>query len=597
MTKYLAKVLYILGEKKKKLFILLSAFLFVSALEAFGIGMVGPFIALASNPELVSQNTWLRLAYESSNLDQSQFITLAGLLVIVVFCVKSFINWRVQTRIFVFSYQRQGELTTRLLQAYLSAPYEFYLSRNSAQVIQSVVNETKTFSNEVLIPILGLSSNLIVILSLAVLLCLTNLLAVVVILGIILPLFFLFNAFKEKISFWGKELTVSNQEIICQINHGLGGIKETRVIGCESYFEEKVGEQARRYAQASGSFYAFRLLPRIVIETLLVTILIGFTSIFLLINNNIEGLTAVLGVFALVSIRLIPATNGVMSLISTLRGSSFALNRLYADLKELEIEETQIAPSSGSEPAFSDRSRSRSALSFIQNISLDTISYSYPHASKPALHRLSLNIEKGQSIALIGKSGAGKTTLVDIILGLLIPQQGDIKVDGRSIYGDLRSWQNLVGYIPQSIFLLDDTIERNIAFGVPDELIDQQRLDKAIQAAQLTEVVHNLPNGVKTNIGERGVLLSGGQRQRVGIARALYHEREILVLDEATSALDNETESLVTEAIRALSGTKTMIIIAHRLTTVEHCDRIYEMSMGQVVKSGNYQEVVLSLKS
>lgn len=194
---------------------------------------------------------------------------------------------------------------------------------------------------------------------------------------------------------------------------------------------------------------------------------------------------------------------------------------------------------------------------------------------------------------MIGQSGAGKTTLVDVILGLLTPQQGDIKVDGISIYGNLRSWQNLIGYIPQSIFLIDDTIEKNIAFGVPENEIDQQRLDKAIQAAQLSEVIENLPNGLKTRVGERGVMLSGGQRQRVGIARALYHEREILVLDEATSALDNETEQLVTEAIKSLSGVKTTIIIAHRLTTVEHCDRIYMLEKGRIVKSGSYQEVVL----
>ena len=202
-------------------------------------------------------------------------------------------------------------------------------------------------------------------------------------------------------------------------------------------------------------------------------------------------------------------------------------------------------------------------------------------------------IKKGESIALIGKSGAGKTTLVDVILGLLQPQQGDIKVDSHSIYCNLRNWQNLVGYIPQSIFLIDDTLEKNIAFGVPQDAIDRPQLYQAIKAAQLEEVVENLPDGLQTIVGERGLLLSGGQRQRVGIARALYHEREILVLDEATAALDNETESLITKAITSLSGTKTMIIIAHRLTTVKHCDRIYLMEKGRIIKSGSYEKVVL----
>jgi len=199
----------------------------------------------------------------------------------------------------------------------------------------------------------------------------------------------------------------------------------------------------------------------------------------------------------------------------------------------------------------------------------------------------------GQSIALIGKSGAGKTSLVDVFLGLLIPQSGDIQVDGHSVYQDLTAWQRSIGYIPQSIFLMDDTIRRNIAFGVTDHLVDEKRLSYALELAQLSELVKELPEGLQTSVGERGVRLSGGQRQRIGIARALYHEREILVLDEATSALDNETEAMVSEAIRALSGTKTMIIIAHRLTTVEHCDRVYAMDKGQIVKCGSYQEVVL----
>ena len=254
--------------------------------------------------------------------------------------------------------------------------------------------------------------------------------------------------------------------------------------------------------------------------------------------------------------------------------------------------------------------KKKQTIEFSEKVELKEVTYSYPGTSKPAIDRLSLTLKKGQSIALIGKSGAGKTTLVDVILGLLRPESGNIIVDGKSIYSNinnfdsnswqnligsknLRSWQNLIGYIPQSIFLIDDTIERNIAFGVPDHLIDNIRVDRAIKAAQLEDLVEQMPEGIKTMVGERGLRLSGGQRQRIGIARALYHEREILVLDEATSALDNETEKLVSEAISSLAGTKTLIIIAHRLTTVAHCDRIYMLENGRIVKSGSYQEVVL----
>ena len=210
-----------------------------------------------------------------------------------------------------------------------------------------------------------------------------------------------------------------------------------------------------------------------------------------------------------------------------------------------------------------------------------------------ALNNVNFEIKEGDFTVLLGLNGAGKTTLVDVILGLLYPEGGEIMVDNVSIYKDIRSWQNLIGYIPQSIFLMDDTVEKNIAFGVPDHLIDGEKLNNAIKSAQLEELVEQLPNGIKTSVGERGVRLSGGQRQRIGIARALYHEREILVLDEATSALDNETEGLLNEAIKSLAGKKTLIIITHRLSTIEHCDNVYLLEKGRVSKSGSYQEVVM----
>ncbi|MGH8001479.1 MAG: ABC transporter ATP-binding protein, partial [Brasilonema sp.] len=319
----------------------------------------------------------------------------------------------------------------------------------------------------------------------------------------------------------------------------------------------------------------------------------------LIYNQNPQSLISILSIFAVASIRLMPAASQLMSATGILRNSSYSLNKLYLDLKEIEeikkidSEKYVFFLHQSNLDVISRKSVQTKNLNFVNEIILNKINYCYPNAPENALKNVSLTIKKGQSIALIGKSGAGKTTLVDVLLGLLIPNNGDIRVDGVSIYDNLRSWQNLIGYIPQSIFLMDDTVERNIAFGVPDEQIDSQKLQKAIQAAQLEELISQLPDGIKTAVGERGVRLSGGQRQRIGIARAFYHEREILILDEATSALDNETESLISDAIRSLSGTKTLIIIAHRLSTVEHCDRIYVLEDGRIVKSGSYREVVL----
>ncbi len=596
MFRYLSKILYILPGKKTSLILLLLSFILVSVLEVFGIGLIGPFIALASNPSIIHKTHWLEQIYLHSRLEsRTQFIPFIGLFIVVIFCFKSLLSWKVQTYVFTFSYKRQGLLMKKLMHEYLEAPYTFHLSKNSAHFIQSVVSDTQIFANSCITTLLTAIANGIVILSLTLLLCITDLSLIIVVFTLILPLFLFFNRFKEQLTQWGKEAGQANEAIVRTINHGLGGIKETQLLGCGVYFEKQIFEQAQRYANASGAFYAFQLSPRLIIETLLVVSIVGFISILFIFNQNPQNLISVLGIFALASMRLIPALSNFMNGISTLRNSTYVVDKLYSDLKELEESTTckVIGTVSNFTLGKQHSSKDIQSVTFKDQIFLDGVIYRYPNASENALDGVSLIIQKSQSIALIGKSGAGKTTLVDAILGLLTPNSGDIKVDGKSIYNDLRSWKDMIGYIPQSIFLIDDTIEKNIAFGVPGHLIDQQKLSRAIQTAQLEELVERLPNGIQTMVGDRGVLLSGGQRQRLGIARALYYEREILVLDEATSALDNETESLVTEAIKSLSGTKTLIIIAHRLSTVEHCDRIYRLEKGHIVQSGNYQEVVL----
>jgi ABC-type multidrug transport system fused ATPase/permease subunit len=276
------------------------------------------------------------------------------------------------------------------------------------------------------------------------------------------------------------------------------------------------------------------------------------------------------------------------------RYANSALDKIYLALKQLEALPNGNVQFLRSSPETWMGSRSAVVpLSFNDEVEVSNIVYHYPEISEPALDKISFTFKRGETIALIGRSGAGKTTLVDLLLGLLTPESGDIKVDGVSIYGQLRSWQHLVGYVPQTIYLTEDTLMRNIAFGVPDHLINHEQLQLALEAAQLVELAENLPQGINTVVGERGMRLSGGQRQRVGIARAIYHDRQILVLDEATAALDNETESLVSDAVKALGGEKTLIIIAHRLTTIKHCDRVYQMDSGKIIRTGTYDSVVV----
>jgi len=288
---------------------------------------------------------------------------------------------------------------------------------------------------------------------------------------------------------------------------------------------------------------------------------------------------------------MIPASSQILNAVGRMRAMSYALDMLYKDLKEIEA---YGVPTAQLMPVSDGRLARQAASKFDKSVSLQDVTFYYPNTDEPAIENISLDIRKGESIALVGKSGSGKTTLVDIILGLLNPSSGDILVDGQSVYSDLRAWQNLLGYIPQSIFLTDETIAQNIAFGIPKDEIDYDRVTMAVKAAQLEDLIEQLPEGLETMVGERGMRISGGQRQRVGIARAIYHGREILVLDEATSALDPETERLVSEAIDSLAGDKTLIIIAHRLSTIENCDRVYQLDQGRIQKVGSYREVAMA---
>jgi ABC-type multidrug transport system fused ATPase/permease subunit len=599
MIDYLSKVLYVLTGSRKSLIFLLLVFIFTSILEAFGIGLVGPFISLASNPESIQSITVLDWAYQKSGVETpQQFIPIVGFVIIIIFCIQALLYFLAQTYIYRYTHQQKSRLIARLLKAYLTAPYTFYLKQNTANIIKNIISETNQFTQGCLLALLLFTTNGIVVGVLMGLMALSSPLLLVMILVILVPTFLVFNKLGNRFKRWGKTQSETQREMIRTVNHGLGGLKETRVIGCESYFENKMDEQVRKYARAATLSQASNLLPNIFIKTCLIVFVILFVSLFnIFFTESGQDLTAVMGVFAVAAVRLIPASSQFISAMGNMRTSSHALDMLYLDLKEIEKREVhngleRLKGSTG-KGLVKRGSKDRNLLSFANQIELMDVTYRYPGASELSLDQISFTIKKGESIALIGKSGAGKTTLVDVILGLLELESGDIKVDGVSIYENLRSWQNLVGYIPQSIFLTDDTIERNIAFGVPDDQIDQGRLHKAIAAAQLEELVEQLPEGIKTGVGERGVRLSGGQRQRIGIARAIYHEREILVLDEATAALDNETESRVTAAINALAGTKTLIVIAHRLSTVENCDRVYMLEKGRVVKSGSYQEVVL----
>jgi ATP-binding cassette, subfamily B, bacterial PglK len=586
MKKFASKLLYLTKGQHKSLLMMVFAFLFISGLEVFGTGIIGPFIAIATSPALIRSNEWLNLAYTKLNFNSDQqFLIFLGLVVVFTFYLKAFLSFQAQKAVFRVGYKLKGDLSCKLMKAYLAAPYDFHLNINSSTLIQDIISTSDNVCLGVVTNTLTSTSNLLITVSLMALLVQTNIMALVLIAMIITVMVILLKFLKPPLSRWNKAGWEASGEMIRILNHGLGGLKETRVIGCESYFNQQMAQQEAKFSRNMTRAQGYGNLPRYAIEAFMLTFLVGFVLLFVSMNRGDQNLSSVLGVFGLASIRLLPAAGNLTSGLNVVRANAFAVDKLFFDLKHLE--EISADGNAGIS------SINAGQMQFEKQITLDKLTFQYPSTTRKALDEISLTIQKGQSIGIIGKSGSGKTTLIDVVLGLFKPQSGDIKVDGVSVYGNLRSWQNLLGYVPQSIFLIDDTLEHNIAFGVEEGAIDKNRLRKAIEMAQLKDVVEQLPQGIHTVVGERGVLLSGGQRQRVGIARVLYHQREILVFDEATAALDNETEHLVTEATKALSGSNTIIIIAHRLSTIEHCDKIYQIEQGKVIKSGSYKEVVL----
>jgi ATP-binding cassette, subfamily B, bacterial PglK len=616
MAGFWKKFFFLLGDDKKNLVLVMLAFALTSVLDVLGIGLIAPFLQLAANPEISRQPKLLQQVYIVLGVNSSNAVVKLGTLIIILFIIKAFLYLLSRTYFYyVVSHQRSA-MIQRLLNAYLHAPYTFHLEKNSNLLIQNVLGGSTAYVFGLVYPILDIIVNLILTATMLFLMVRTDGFLLAMVLVVMFPIMLLFFFLRTKIKDWGTKERKYADYVAKIISHGLGGIKEVKVIGCQDYFNQQMSEVTGQLTRYSNFSNITSEVPKILIEGVLASTIVGFVIFSqVILQQNMQTVTSVMGVFAVASIRLIPSITSLIKDFNGLQGSTYAVNMVYEDLMRVEPKllkrqrleatreqtidrEIDFQPGENTTnrlTAITNSSQSNSVLDFNVHVKIEALNYQYSNTKELAIDNLNLELKKGQSIAFIGKSGAGKTTLVDLILGLLQPSSGDIKVDGVSIYSNFRAWQNLLGYIPQSIFLMDDTFIRNVAFGVQDDQIDYAQLDWSIRAAQLTELVEQLPDGLHTPLGERGLRLSGGQRQRIGIARALYHQREILVLDEATSALDNETEGLITESIKSLAGLKTMIVIAHRLSTIEHCDYVYALEKGKIVQSGTYAEVVANV--
>lgn len=574
------KIWHLLTPEQRRAAIGLLGLMFVGmALETLGVGLVIPALALMTQGDMVTRYPVIAPWLARLGNPTHEWLVIAGMLVLVgVYAIKAallaFLAWRQMK--FVFGVQ--AELSQRLFTVYLYQPYTFHLQRNSAQLIRNVTSEVGQFTGGCMSPGMMLLTESLVLFGLCALLLAVEPLGALIVASVLGAAALGFHRLtRRRVVRWGEARQQHEGFRLQHLQQGLGGAKDVKLLGREAEFLEQYRIHNAKSARAGRLQSTLQQLPRLWLELLAVSGLAILVISMLGQNRPIETVLPTLGLFAAAAFRLIPSVNRVLSAAQSLRYGLPVVDVLCAETKLVAPDAAGIR---------------RSIRPFGATLELSQVVYSYPGAAEPALKGISLTVPRGKSVGFIGASGAGKSTLVDVLLGLLAPDAGEVRVDGENIQGNLRGWQDQIGYVPQTIFLTDDTLRRNVAFGLPDARIDEVAVRRAIRAAQLEEFVLSLPDGLETMVGERGIRLSGGQRQRIGIARALYHDPAVLVLDEATSSLDTATEHDVMEAVYSLHGEKTILIVAHRLSTIARCDYLYRLEDGRVAAEGTPAEML-----
>lgn len=568
---YIKKLLHILlPEQRRKLPFILGLMAVAMVFEMLGVGLVVPLLAVLVQPEMLYTNPWAGSLLKTFGEPDQRMMLLGGLLIIVgtYFLKAVFLTYQSAQQA-KFIYGVQQSLSQRLFSIYLTQPYTFHLQRNSAQLIRSAISDVIQFTGKGLLPWMLIFTELISFIGIMALLFIADPLATIVVLiaiGTIAGSFFIVT--RARLHRWGKERLYHEGQRIQHLQQGLSGAKEVKLYGRELDFIDRYSMHSRAVEGFSRREALMQQMPRFWIEFFAVVGVALLVVIMVVQNPTISAVVPLLGLFGAATFRIMPSVNRMTTAFQSIRMGVAVTNALSDELK-LNVETPPLTLAI--------------TRNLIRSIELRDIVFRYEKAAGNSLEQINLKVAKGQTIGFTGPSGSGKSTLVDVILGLLPPTSGCILVDGENINGDLRSWQNQIGYVQQSIYLTDDTLRRNIAFGLRDEEIDENAMWRAVRSAQLDDFISGLPEGLGTLVGERGVRLSGGQRQRIGIARALYHDPAVLVLDEATSALDHETEKEVMRAVDSLHGEKTILIIAHRLSTLQGCDRVYRLEKGQLL--------------
>lgn len=584
------KLLFLLTTKeRKRAFLLTIIMLIMALLDMIGVASILPFIAILTNPSLVETNIILNIIFEASSVvgveNVQQFLFFLGVTVFIIL-ISSLAFKALTTYLQVhFIEMSQYNLSKKLVEGYLSQPYSWFLSRHSADLGKTILSEVSVVISSGVGPILELISRGFVAVALISLLLIADP-KLTIIVGISLGVIYwlIFNFIRVYLKRFGAERLRNNESRYKSISEAFGAAKEVKVGGLEQVYIKSYSAPAHSFAKINSYVLLISALPRFFLEA------VAFGGILIIIlyqmsqTENFNNILPILSLYVFAGYRMIPALQQIYVSFNQLAFVGPSLNKLYDDFKKIKT-------------AKPDQDQGQIFLN--KTIDLNSINYTYPNVSRTTLKDINLSIPAKSTIGLIGATGSGKTTTVDIILGLLEAQKGTLEVDGQIITKkNSRSWQRSIGYVPQHIFLSDDTITSNIAFGVEPKNIDHAAVEKVSKIANLHQfIIDELPAKYQTTIGERGIRLSGGQRQRIGIARALYHNPQVLILDEATSSLDNETEKVVMDAVNNLRKEITIILIAHRLNTVKNCDTIFKLDKGQLVGAGTFDEIINEKKN
>ena len=572
----LKEMMYILSKKEKVGFILLFfGMLLSSFLEVFGLAILVPVVSIVAYPETAMQSSWyLQLFSRVFCIASDDTKTLLiGFVVFIaaVYVLKAayffFFNW--WQRKFIATFSRR--LSIGLFENYLYQPYEFHVYHNTSELISRATYDVGNFVGGLNMVLSTVSDILFAAIVFIYLMIKEPIITLIIFAGLGAVSVFLNWLFRKKARAYGREGAIVNAKQLKAIKEGLSGIKETKIAGREPYFISAYNSTMKQAQALTIRRSIIEIIPRTAVEALgMIGMLLGL-MVYYLLGTPPEKILNTFTLLAISTVKLLPYVTRIASQLNSFRAASWSIHRVTEDLQLMKEVPVDTSPAE------------RTAIPFLREIAIADVVFKYKSGSDPVLQGVSATIPKGQSVAFCGRSGAGKTTTIDVLLGLLKPQEGQVTCDGLDVSTNLNGWHENLAYVPQDIYLVDDTIRANVAFGYAANEVKDEDVWRALDKAQLGDFIRGLPNGLATQIGEKGVRLSGGQRQRIGIARALYRDTPILILDEATSALDFETEAEILRSVEGLKGEKTLVIITHRLGTIENCDYIYKIENNQIL--------------